>query len=429
MSIIKFIRYFLILSALFIISSIVVLQFDLFSESIGPGEITGTINSTEFIEDKAKRQQLAMDQLNAPKTKQILFGDLHVHSTYSADAHQWSLPIVGGTGLHPVADACDFARHCSALDFWAITDHAEASTPKRWNETKETIRKCNSLNVDKSNPDCVAFIGWEWTQVGINRNIHWGHHNVILAEEDDMLLPERAIASASVTRQALFLNPIWPNVTYPFVDIKNFKRYNDYGKYVAESAELPICEKGIPSKDLPLDCHEETFDPLELVNKMEEYESDYMIIPHGQSWGFYTPMAYSLDKGLELSKQYPKQFELLEIYSGHGNSEEYRSYRGVDVVRQGGDLPLNFWTYRNGNVDLAQGTLEIEEDGHKKVYDLGTQTCPEPKDDFVAPCWRAGEVIYKRCIEEGFDVSECKSREEVTRTASADSNPFPLNLV
>ena len=73
MSIIKFIRYFLILSVLFIISSIVVLQFDLFSESIGPGEITGTINSTEFIEDKAKRQQLAMDQLNAPKTKQIHF--------------------------------------------------------------------------------------------------------------------------------------------------------------------------------------------------------------------------------------------------------------------------------------------------------------------------------------------------------------------
>ncbi len=420
MNIIRLIRYFLILSILFIISSVVVLQLDLFTESVGPGEITGSINTTEFIEDKVNRQKLAMDQLHASKNKQILFGDLHVHSTYSADAHQWSLPIVGGTGLHPVADACDFARHCSALDFWAITDHAEASTPKRWQETKETIRKCNSLNTDKSNPDCVAFIGWEWTQVGINRNIHWGHHNVILAEEDDELLPERAIASASVTRQALFLNPVWPNVLYPFVDIKNFKRYNDYGKYVEESARLPICEKGIPSKDLPLNCHEETFDPLELVNKVEEYESDYMIIPHGQSWGFYTPMAYSLDKGLELSKQYPKQFELLEIYSGHGNSEEYRSYRGVDVVRQGGDLPLNFWTYRNGNADLEKGTLEITENGETKIYDLGTQTCPEPSENFVAPCWRAGEVIYKRCIDEGIDESECKMREEVTREASAN---------
>ena len=74
MTIIKFIKYFLILSILFIFSSIVVLQFDLFSESIGPGEITGSINSTEFIQDKVNRQQLAIEQLDAPKTKQVLFG-------------------------------------------------------------------------------------------------------------------------------------------------------------------------------------------------------------------------------------------------------------------------------------------------------------------------------------------------------------------
>jgi hypothetical protein len=105
-----------------------------------------------------------------------------------------SLPIVGGVGVHPVADACDFARHCSALDFWSINDHAESLTPKRWKETKETIRKCNQLNIDKENPDCVAFLGWEWTQVGANRGTHWGHHNVILAEEEEALVPARPIA-------------------------------------------------------------------------------------------------------------------------------------------------------------------------------------------------------------------------------------------
>ena len=56
------------------------------------------------------------------------------------------------------------------------------------------------------------------------------------------------------------------------------KRYNNYGKYVEESARLPICEKGIPSKDLPLNCHEETFDPLELVNKVEEYVNKSVIL-------------------------------------------------------------------------------------------------------------------------------------------------------
>ncbi len=429
MSIVKVIKYFLILSILFIVSLLLVLEFHIFSEDLDGGKITGTINTVEFVKDKETKQLSAMKTLNELPTKQILFGDLHVHSTFSADAHMMSLPITGGHGVHPVADACDFARHCSALDFWSINDHAEATTPKRWMETKETIRKCNALNVDPANPDCVAFLGWEWTQVGVIRGNHWGHHNVILKEESDEAVPTRAIASLSVTRQAMTSRPLIPNVFFPFLDFENFKRYNDINRYFTETGKIKNCDRGILSKDLPMNCHEEAVTPLDLVNRLEEYDSDYMVIPHGQSWGLYTPAGYTLDKGLEISKKYPKMFELLETYSGHGNAEEYRSWRGVDVVRDGQEIIRPF-TFTMGEIDLDQGTFTLKnQNGQDEVIDIGTQTCPEPSNNYIPQCWQAGKVIYERCIADGESDLECSERREATEQASVDRGRSGYNVV
>jgi hypothetical protein len=50
---------------------------------------------------------------------------------------------------------------------------------------------------DPTNPDVVAFLGQEWTQIGLSPADHYGHKNVIvrgLAEDE---VPPRPIHAAS----------------------------------------------------------------------------------------------------------------------------------------------------------------------------------------------------------------------------------------
>ena len=64
MSIVKVIKYFFILSILFIVSLLLVLEFHIFSEDLDGGKITGTINTVEFVKDKETKQLSAMKTLN-----------------------------------------------------------------------------------------------------------------------------------------------------------------------------------------------------------------------------------------------------------------------------------------------------------------------------------------------------------------------------
>ena len=309
---------------------------------------------------------------------QILFGDLHVHSTISTDAFQLSMQLYGGDGARPVSDACDFARYCSALDFWSINDHALSITPQSWEQTKSSIRQCNAVSGDPANPDTVAYLGWEWTQIGATPKNHYGHKNVVLRDLDDDKIPARPISAgfpAGISPEDI---PTLGLGLLPFLIGLNGDTF-DYIDYLQHLAATPNCPSGVDTHKLPSDCREVARTPEGLFAKLNSWGSAAMVIPHGTTWGFYTPSGSSWDKQLTASQHDPKLQNLVEVYSGHGNSEEYRPWQEV----------------------------EFDADGNA--------TCPEPVDTFTPSCWRAGEIIYQRCSDSGASAGECEARAQTAR--------------
>jgi hypothetical protein len=344
-----------------------------------PGAVTGTPIPDDVVSGRAATQHSAASAVGVAAPKQILFGDLHVHTTFSTDAFQASLPMLQGEGAHPPADACDFARYCSALDFWSINDHAEGLTLRRWEEIKQSVRQCNAVAGDPVSPDVVAYLGWEWTQVGLTADEHYGHKNVILRDLADAAVPARPIAAAGPVQQALRSVPLRARLGPALIDFDHRQRYLDFDRFLRELAATEVCAEGVDTRELPADCLEAAATPAELFEKLAQWGSDAFVIPHGTTWGMYTPMGATWDKQLTAAMNDPRLQTLIEVYSGHGNSEEYRDWRAV-------------------RFDAA-----------------GEPVCPPPRRDYLPSCWRAGEIIAERCRADGLAEAECEARAATAR--------------
>ncbi len=356
------------------------------------GKIEGKRRPEAALAAEGTAQETALAALDAHAgartlpAKRILFGDLHVHTTFSIDAFFLSLPIVAGEGAHPPADLCDFARYCSQLDFYALTDHAESLTPEHWTAERESVRQCNALAGDPSDPDLVAFTGFEWTQVGATPETHFGHKCVFFKSDADAALPARPINAQGDDGGNLFAG-LEAAKGLRWFDPLGYRDYADFLWLIDRIGQLPRCARGTDTRTLPADCMESAATPDVLFEKLHQWGYPVMVIPHGTTWGLYTPPTTSMDKQLTRKYLDPALQPLIEVMSGHGNSEVYR-----------------WWS-----------EFDVDPDG-KKV-------CPAPTRDYLPCCWQAGEIMRKRCGDLSSD--ECERRVEDAKRLAMDANVAP----
>jgi hypothetical protein len=329
---------------------------------------------------RQQRVEAAASEVGVFRPKQILFGDLHVHTTFSPDAFMMALTAGGGDGARPVSDACDFARYCSELDFWSINDHALGLTDWKWRDTIDSIRECNQVAGEGADPDLVTFLGWEWTQMGSEPANHYGHKNVVIRGLADAEIPTRPIAARLPDELGLSDAALPGRLVLGLAGLMRPSQDTfDLIRFFNDMSGLPFCPDDVPVRDLPTDCREATATPKGLFAKLDDWGFDSIVIPHGTTWGFYTPLGSSWDKQLVGAMHDPARQTMVEVFSGHGNSEEYRSWKEILFASD------------------------------------GTPSCPGPAANYLPSCWQAGEIIRGRCLDDGESAAECEARAATAR--------------
>ncbi len=260
-------------------------------------------------------------------------------------------------------------------------------TPWKWKQTIQGMRDCNAVSEDGADPDTVAYLGWEWTQIGTTPENHYGHKNVVVRGLADKDIPTRPITVRLPGINDEGGGGLPGPLPMGLFALSNLHSDTlDSLKFMREMADVPACPEGVPERELSDDCREFATTPADLFSKLDDWGFDSMVIPHGTTWGLYTPMGSAWDKQLVGDMHDPARQKLIEVYSGHGNSEEYRAWREVVIDA-------------NGN-----------------------KSCPGPRNDYLPSCWRAGEIIRERCTTAGEDEDECEKRAAAARQNYVDAD-------
>ena len=113
------------------------------------------------------------------------------------------------------------------------------------------------------------------------------------------------------------------------------RRIHDLMRFMNDGKTNGVCSIGISVRDLPLDCKEVATTPGLLFDKLNDWGHETIVIPHGTAWGAYTPPGADWMNQLNEMEHDPNIQTMIEVYSGHGSSEEYRDWRSVLFDEEG----------------------------------------------------------------------------------------------
>jgi hypothetical protein len=261
----------------------------------------------------------------SPGSRRILYGDLHTHTYLSADAVL--VQILQGVERGPES-ACDYARACAGVDFFGFSDHAEVLDQARWARTLNAVKACNAAGAAAAGPDgepdMVAFAGFEWTSSASGK--YWGHKNVFFRND---VVPPQAIGAYTVSEiNVADFGTVWR--TMAMMEHRGVTAGHGFrGIFrAAEDVGQPRCRDVADGET----CVRVADEPRELWNWLREGYADpamaaagydVIAIPHGTAWGM-TKVATDWSIQLDTTQHDAEIQRLIEVYSGHGNSEEWR---------------------------------------------------------------------------------------------------------
>ena len=293
----------------------------------------------------------------------IRFGDPRVLTAYSDDALLLSLPALGGRESASLGAACDYARYCSAVDFWVAADHAESLTPSRWRSAVETIEQCNAVATTEDPRATTAHIGFTWTRsdpdtLTASRSL-WVTDNATA-----LVTPPHSIGIEAQARQV----DDWTTRLRLLLSAPA-RRTLDYLTHARATRQHINCS----AESRPSRCAQRAATPTDVMRLLGDAGTRARSVMIESTQGAYVAAGAMPAFDVDGSSQ------LFEIMSGHGAAEVYRPFRPARIG-QNGDL-----------------------------------TCPAPLDNFVASCWIAGEIVYSRCRSDGVNDERCRARATAAR--------------